>query len=441
MPTALLLSDLAPDVIFVILGCCDIFSVVSIGQTCRYLHELALEKSVWLGLLEDLRRRSILDRTSDLQELSTDEMIRIVRRLITGPQTWSPEALDCDSVAEVSREITLHPVKAGDPPSEYGYKARLLPSGRYVLFTDWIWRHKSAIHSERTEVVEFAAEEIGIESATIMICVRTYPHPRNYVEMVSVNLRTGVHVCLLAARAPDTDFDVPFSDPVICGELAAVQLSDMDMEHDTYMVVNWRAQSYFILRDPDLQIALIPRYMILNASHHYGQQQIHLIANGTLDTYWAPIIGTDDIAEFSPIGAADIPKLSTLNHTDSRYFSRMYVHGNPIQDRDYRVWMCGTRYLRGSLSCYQLTIPITEHAEWRPQIRSALVTMGHPVCYSGHTPDYSLTCGWTVVSPCSSPGLVRLNWQFPEEKHIDITPYSGALTYVTRTTIVIQYYK
>ncbi|KAJ7259989.1 hypothetical protein B0H12DRAFT_1231925 [Mycena haematopus] len=111
MSMALLLSDLAPDVVFSIFACSDISSVVSAGQTCRYLHNLAFDKSVWLGLFDRLRRRFLVDRncTPDLESLSTDEIIEVVRRLITGPQTWSPRELDCDPIAEVSTQITLHP--------------------------------------------------------------------------------------------------------------------------------------------------------------------------------------------------------------------------------------------------------------------------------------------------------------------------------------------
>ncbi|KAF8203415.1 hypothetical protein K438DRAFT_1820137, partial [Mycena galopus ATCC 62051] len=102
--SALLLSDLPPDIIFAVFACCDISSVVSTGQTCQYLCHLAFDRSVWLNLLDNLRprRRSILDRTSaNLENLSVEEMIGVVRRLVTGPETWNPR--------EVSREITLQP--------------------------------------------------------------------------------------------------------------------------------------------------------------------------------------------------------------------------------------------------------------------------------------------------------------------------------------------
>ncbi|KAJ6472435.1 hypothetical protein C8R45DRAFT_411401 [Mycena sanguinolenta] len=262
---ALLLQNLAPDVIFSIFARCDIYSVVSASQTCRYLHDLAFDKSVWLTLLDNLRRRSILDRTSNLETLSVAEMIGIVRRLITGPQTWSPGELDHHPVAEVSKTITLH------PEIHPGYTdVRLLPSGCYVLFENqgtlgcWsvvhdrlVWRHTSRL--EHGTIARFAVEETDPDSAIVMICFcADQPNDRRgiiFIEIVNVDFMTGTHNCLLAAPAPRSRF---IDSPVICGPLAAVRL-DWD-----YMVINWRAKSYFIIRgDTRITFALIPRHIVV----------------------------------------------------------------------------------------------------------------------------------------------------------------------------------
>ncbi|KAJ6465020.1 hypothetical protein C8R45DRAFT_1174387 [Mycena sanguinolenta] len=440
--TALLLSDLAPDVIFSIFACCDISSVVSISQTCRYLHDLAFDKSVWLGLLDNLRRKSILDRCCSLETLSTDEMIGLVRHIITGPQTWSP--LDPEGVAEVSREITLHPT-----PSEDEYVAELLPSGRYVLFTDWtalgcwsvaddelVWRHTPAIDSEHFGIEAFAAEEME-GSAVIMVCVRTHPpngDPINYVEMIDVDFRTGAHSRLLAARAPGPAFGIRFARPVLRGELAAVELGQ-----DTFMVVNWRTQSYFILQHQNLPIALLPHHiMLMTDSNSLARQQIHLIANETLHVYWAPTIrvGLEGPAEFCPVSAEDIPKLAIFEHADEQSGDEMYVYENPIQDGDYRVWIRGASDA-ANLSCYSLSIPTNGQPGWRLKNRSTVLSaMRLPVPYSGHSPDYRHTWKWAVIPPrSSSENLARLNWQFSRAKIIDVASYSGALVYSTSSII------
>ncbi|KAJ6449186.1 hypothetical protein C8R45DRAFT_1084299 [Mycena sanguinolenta] len=245
MFAALVLSDLAPEVILAILARCDIASVVS---TCQYLRALALEKSVWKGLLDNLQRRAILDQncTPSLETLSTDEMIEVVRRLLTGPQTWSPQNVDSVSVPKVSKKITLHPFGTHPGVLQQGDSAKLLPSGRYILsncrrttlecwnVTDdkMAWRYTTAI--EHANIYEFAAEERESESTMmILICVRTHPHDDkqlNYVEIVSVDIQSGTQNCLLTVRAPDSirvhrsiGHDSPLSAPAMCGNLAVVK--------------------------------------------------------------------------------------------------------------------------------------------------------------------------------------------------------------------------
>ncbi|KAF7353471.1 hypothetical protein MSAN_01536500 [Mycena sanguinolenta] len=322
VPTmASLLSNMAPDVIFSIFAFCDISSVISASETCRYLHSLAFDKSVWLGLLDNLRRRSILDRTVDLGTLSVAEMIGIVQQLITGPKTWSPLNVWNPRV-EVSRKITLHPRSEPGLP-RLPYKAQLLPSGRYVLFAArsilecWnvaedrqVWKYTSVIDSEFVRATDFAAEETDTESVNIVVGVRTSPHQKTWVEIVNLNLRTGTHNVLLVARAPDFPFSVPFFQPAILGALAAVKVGV-----NTYMIINWAAHLYIILRTPSdntSQIALIPQHILLmTRSPSLTGQQIHLVANDALHARWAPTSSLDGPLEFSLISAEDIPKLTT----------------------------------------------------------------------------------------------------------------------------------
>ncbi|KAJ6472514.1 hypothetical protein C8R45DRAFT_412523 [Mycena sanguinolenta] len=189
MSTALLLPNLAPDVIFSIFAYCDIASVVSVSQTCRALHTPGFDKSVWMGLLDKLRRKSILDRTSNLETLSTDEMIRIVRRSVTGPHAWNAGNLDSDFVAHVFQKKTVHPeIRIGWQGVRFWEnQAKLLPSGLYVLFNRdtlecWnvandtrVWSYTTDI--EHARVLEFAADEPDIQSAIvrILLCLRTFP--------------------------------------------------------------------------------------------------------------------------------------------------------------------------------------------------------------------------------------------------------------------------
>ncbi|KAF7350297.1 hypothetical protein MVEN_01333700 [Mycena venus] len=474
MPAGLLLSDLAPDVIFSIFACCDISSVVSTAQTCRYLHRLAFDISVWLVLLDNLRRRSILDRTCtpDIKVLSTDEIIDIVKRLITGPKTWTTPLDAADPVAEVTREIEVHPkIRVGGGILHWENMAKLLPSGRYVLFNNWralecwnvaddrlVWKHASAI--EHASVLEFAADEVE-DSVVILICVRSYPRNyddrKNYLEVVDVDLQTGAHNSLLITRAPDSDYDNPFCWPVIRGALAAVGTNS---QSNTYMIVNWRTQSHLTLKcNP---------HIVLKTSLD-GEDQVHLISNDALLAYWAPTLSIDDPgpAEFAVILVEAIPKLGTFVDPDAdQSFSYMSVIESPIQHGSYRIWIHGTLHTTdadtdtdasntttGGLLCYQLSILIGGSGDVKPQWRKqrratgAGMSLYHTIPYSGHGLFYTNPAGYRMFSPTASESEYGSPQCQPRVEfrgsgdHVDVGLYSGTITYSTSNSIVIRYYR
>ncbi|KAJ6449215.1 hypothetical protein C8R45DRAFT_147236 [Mycena sanguinolenta] len=463
MSAALVLSDLAPDVIFSILACCDIASVVSVGQTCRCLHTLAFDKSVWLGLLHNLQRRAILDQncTPSLETFSKDEMIGVVRRLLTGPLTWSPQDLDSDSAPKVSKKITLHPFGTHPGALDRGNRAKLLPSGRYILFPNscttlecWnltdnkmAWRYTTAI--EHAEVYDFAAEERETGSTIMtLICIRTYPHDnkrQNYVEIVGMDIQRGTQNCLLTARAPDCGYDNPLHGPVIYGNLAAVNTGSQ------HMILNWATQSYLIVDgypgSHAARIALIPEHIILMNRSLDRKNKIHLIANDALTAYLVPIITPDDETEFSPILAEDIPKRGTFEDTHAeRAVNDMHVHESPLREGDWRIWICGTKHAAhtsGLFSC-MLSIPSNGEPRWcqRSQsVRSGMLPYT-PVSYSGQLLQRS-SSGEYIAFSAACPAAPKRAVVMPEfhGRYIGFAAYSGALTYCTRSSIVLQYYK
>ncbi|KAJ7259991.1 hypothetical protein B0H12DRAFT_1231927 [Mycena haematopus] len=445
----LLLSDLVPDVIFSIFAYCDISSVVSTSQTCRYLHNLAFNRSVWLGLLINLRRRSILDQTytPNLQTLSTDEMIGSVRWLLTGPQTWSLQNLDSGSAAEISREIALYP-DAVKGSNTWEYVVKLLPSGRYVLFHDWddlecwsvadkrlIWTYVSAM--ERSQVLDFAMDETDSESLIIMVCGRSSlltGGSINFVEIVSLNVHTGTHDSLLVTDLPGSAPGDVYYRPIVNGPIAAADNGDSSL-----MIIDWRARSYFVVQcddDEEMGLALIPQHIILLVSSS-GKDKIHLISTDALHPYWAPIIDIGVPAEFSPISVEDIPKLSTIENNDTEQsFVNMYVHESPVRDGEYRVWIhcINSEAHSAGLLSYRLSIPNNRDPQW--YLRSWSGESGYSsgfalfVSYSGHAYADS-----GILSATSLLETVPVGEDFVID--LDITAYSGAVTYFTEEALVI----
>ncbi|KAJ6461726.1 hypothetical protein C8R45DRAFT_1178903, partial [Mycena sanguinolenta] len=380
------------------------------------------DKSVWLDLLDNLRRRSILDRTFNLEALSVAEMIGIVRRLVIGPQTWSPGELDCDPVAKISKTIMLHPQIAADV-----FLVKLLPSGFYVLFQNqyalecWhvahdrrVWRHTPAV--EHTWLMDFGAEEKDTDLTIIMICTCSdLPYSAMYfLEVVNVDLRTELILASWTLVPPTTFID---------------RLS---------------VEYLLLCHDSHSQLALIPRDLIVLTHSVNGESLIHLISNDAIGASFLPIVPLDDRVGFSSVLVEEIPKLSTFHAINTvQPFQDMRIHASPIRDADFPVWISGRNYAANmnSVLPYQLSIPISGEPQWRLR-REAMVSESQLVSYSGHVLCYKVSRGrWTIFSPGSSAENLRLQL-FRDPEFGELATYSGVIICPTvEKTIVIQYYR
>ncbi|KAJ7762440.1 hypothetical protein B0H14DRAFT_2633935 [Mycena olivaceomarginata] len=240
-------------------------------------------------------------------------MIAVVRRLLIGPQTWSPSNLGVDVVPEVSRKITVHRTIAADFNS---WSIKLLPSGRYFLWHNsnglecWsvtanrlIWTDASA----NDWLEEYAADDTDANSLIVMICSLRRDANLLICEIVSVDVQTGTHNCVF--KFVFVSRSGHFSHTVIRGPIAAVCV-----QHSRFMIIDWRAQSYVVLECQNL-----------------------------------------------PLFCWRILRHSTLEDTDvGLRVSDVNVHESPVQEGEYRVWIYGT----GALVSYRLSIPTNGEPRW-----------------------------------------------------------------------------
>ncbi|KAJ6580734.1 hypothetical protein B0H19DRAFT_1112229 [Mycena capillaripes] len=357
--------DHPPDVILTIFTWCDVSSVVSTAQTCRHLHSLGFEKSVWLALLVDLKRRSFLDEgsTPKLHELSTEELINLVKRILTGPDTWWPSQTEGSFIPNVAKQIVLHPtVTHGEGILTYENEQKLVRGGRHVLFNNnhtlecWsvaednlVWTHESG------SVLEFAAEVADDgDSLVIMICLER--NDENFVDIIYLDCRTGAHTILVQCPIlwEYIDNEVEFSSPVICGILCAVAF---DPDQDRYQVIDWRSQLSLILRQGEpglLLLELIPNHIILTLTGT-GDDEIRVISADALRAHLAPVSPTS----LSDVSCIEIPSLFVHTLASSAFspplasvdslgvlFHRMVVHESPVAAGTYRLWLYASRSRR-----------------------------------------------------------------------------------------------
>ncbi|KAJ7095560.1 hypothetical protein C8R44DRAFT_889982 [Mycena epipterygia] len=228
--------DLPEDVINYALCLCDIYSVVCISQTNKYLHDLAFTPSIWMTLVEDLRNRGFVDRLSaaDIRSLSTQSLVALVRRLVLGPEAWSPPSRIQSRPKSFSRILyklsNLRGRRAADPPpvqacahivlhpsihpTEPFHRStfKVLKGGEYVLFCDrdahgvpvlgcWRVADDSLLGTYRSRlschnIHCFEAELLpGGNRANIVLCILTATGPPpipDFVEIVDWDFATGV---------------------------------------------------------------------------------------------------------------------------------------------------------------------------------------------------------------------------------------------------------
>ncbi|KAJ7246788.1 hypothetical protein B0H12DRAFT_1125821 [Mycena haematopus] len=308
-----------------------------------------------------------------------------------------------------------------------------------------LWEYVAAM--EQTQVLGFnVGETDGGKTLIIMVCGRSSQPTGvliDFLEMVRLNVQTGTHESLLVAHlgksdAPGGLFAYPIN-PIVNGPIAVAEA-----ENDSIIIVDWRARSYCILQchdDERMKFALIPQHIILMVRlSESGKDKIHLISTDTLGLYWIPIIGTSPVTvECSSVLVDDIPKLSTIQNTNAEQsFSKILAHESPIRDGDYRIWiLCSNKGLRS----YRLSIPNNGgDPQWFE--RSWSVDKDYVakfVSYSGHLyyVQSKILSASPLLETVRDPG-VEVD-AFGE--WVEVSAYSGAMTYFNKTALVIQYFK
>ncbi|KAJ7088259.1 hypothetical protein C8R44DRAFT_892798 [Mycena epipterygia] len=203
--------DLPEDVVCYALCVFDIFSVIYVSQTNKHLHLLAFTPNVWMSLVEDLQSRGFIDwlSTADIRKISTQSLVAVVKRLVLGPEAWSPPKTQSPQPRSVSRilhklaryrrrpipdppraqphaHIALHPSMppAMSVPDPSFPKLEVLLGGKYALFThdnneqilgccrvaddSFLGTCHSVLPQASTHILDFAADVLhGGEQANI----------------------------------------------------------------------------------------------------------------------------------------------------------------------------------------------------------------------------------------------------------------------------------
>ncbi|KAJ7732929.1 hypothetical protein DFH07DRAFT_846120 [Mycena maculata] len=477
-------QGLPPDVIFSIFAFCDICAVISTAQTCKHLHTLAFHRTVWFAFLDDLNRRHFLN-DPNLRDLSTDELLTMLKRLINGPDTWALTQNE-DFAPRIAQKIILHPSITTGPGRDSENEAKLLPGGCHVLLGNWnslecwsvaedrlVWSRSPAVRT--TSLLGFAAEVLDAadNSIVVVLCGRIPVGVQNYLEIFRVNLLAGISEVLFAVSTLDTEIYNFCGDPIVCGDLVAIPTRP---QKDMYLIINWKTCSALILacdtphstlrRRPgwSSQIVILPNHLLLKTIADTGMDEIYVLALADFAPHWTrlsgPIVDLSTAVFLTPVPVTRLPKLVTQrmdlsgfgsNHTRVFYppRSRVSVREDPLRPDVYRVWVYVARedrpyqLLRATLHGYRLSCAPNGEVAWREYASAPTPDeMYHrAITYSGHTLVTSDEVGHEIVAPTRTQARRTVELVGDPWGHVDVAAYSGAITYPTFNSIVILYFE
>ncbi|KAJ7107374.1 hypothetical protein C8R44DRAFT_885390 [Mycena epipterygia] len=458
-------------------------------HTNRYLRRIALDRIVWVALVEDLWLRGFVDRLSaaDIRASSAERLIGLVKKMLTGPESWPTDKRRSTSrpwakfttrllrrmmswipgssrqpgppvktTLQVAERVSIHPQFPNHLSPLYrlwNHPTVLLPGAKYFLFcgtnqvhywavdTDvWLWSHETSapaatVHTFNAEVVNDG------KNATVVVCFKTH-FLENVVNVVDLDLETGISQTLLTVHIDEARF---YLIPSICGNIIALSIGS------EYFLINWRTHSYCKLSSrlgSGLSLSLIPGYMVLltfiTSACEEPTAGIRICAVAMLSLHWRR---TEDSDAIQPTSVDTLPVLLLRPFPlppDSKYSPTMTLHESPLQPDLYRLWVYSrwseessdavrrSYHLvldRTGIALHQRTEEAAElrwHSEWW-------------VWYSGHRLLTYLR-GGNRISP---PGLEPKRSVALSATHrylLDMSPYGGALMYASNSTLVIDYY-
>ncbi|KAF7316076.1 hypothetical protein MIND_00125600 [Mycena indigotica] len=478
-------THLPVDIFYDILGHCDLASVLALSSTCRRLYEVAQHTTVWRAIVRRLQEQWILESDiPNLSELSSVELISIVKRAVIGPETWTR------STPEVRAAITIPAtIRQGPGVLHWDDDTRLVPNGRYVLFLNeghlqcfsiaekrHIWTYVSEIPTtDHCSVQDFdvcAHPDKAGEWMVLMIGERTFPlhgmfpGRRNFITVIEFEPTTGYG---------------PFNAFSLQGHVGTAEINS----DRANFLLDWKRKQFVCVSGMGMfsRIGLITDHVVLKTARK-GAEMLYLIPSADIfENYGTRVTTFDRLV--SSVCMVDVLVLSaTVEHTIVRSHitgdSDLVIHKSPLRDNTWRVWVyCAIPQSYGFperriLRCYQITIH-----EGRPLLsqRSSLVPnlLRGPrgLSYSGHASVYYSPSRELIVPPPKPPSdqgahaltstIVTRAWRALKKPgyrsdsrlldaavvtldgcdadHVHISAYAGALCYPTTTDIRILYYR
>ncbi|KAF7353402.1 hypothetical protein MSAN_01529200 [Mycena sanguinolenta] len=293
-------AALEEDVLLRILFFCDISTVLAISSINKALRRIALFRQLWLSLVLDTRFRDALDLPPPSREklecLSTEELIAVVKNVVTGP------CLIGDSEHDESSSVTLTSVQIPLDDIEYrpNYKSRLLPGARYLLLHSTsttqcmsylydVWSARRVwcrlVRSDKMCAVDLVP---GGAVARVFFA-QWVVHPNTYMLHVEeVDLTTGASHQLFTIRLASTFLRV--RPCAIMGDFLLATVHYSCFNSAVLVLINWRASTFVSLGcNGCYHEQLISGYIVSSYRHSVYACTLTVTALEADSDHWQPL--------------------------------------------------------------------------------------------------------------------------------------------------------
>jgi hypothetical protein len=267
----------------------------------------------------------------------------------------------------------------------------------------------------------------------------------SFVEITTLNLKTGISELELVSRLPECRDD--FVDCVVCGDAVAVYFRLKNQ----VVLINWRTSSRVVvamLSADECRIALVPGHLLaITRIGTRGENRVALSPFASFEC-WEP---NDSVEQPSTpvVPVADLPFLPhTLSLTcepPRTYWLRsIWVYESPFERGRFTVWLHSLVNGEPALLSFEF-VKHDSGVSWRFLSSTVMPTEIYPTTMSLSGHSLGSCRGYFndgIFAPFSvSKGSARRQIvDFGGSPFVHLSSFSGALTYSTMTEIVVLYY-
>ncbi|KAF8145968.1 hypothetical protein K438DRAFT_1870786 [Mycena galopus ATCC 62051] len=299
-------AGLEEDILVNILVLCDIYRVLTVSAINKPLRRLTQVKQLWLSLIQDSAFRQVLElhpaNLAELESSSTEELVNLVRRAVTGPSLWWPVS----PTPSLSRKITF------DTHVQTHQDAHLLPGARYMLLGSEIladmyiyevWSGRRVGKYAAKSLTHWAIDLVpGGDIARLLLAQPAeYVGGGCYVHVEEIDLVTG-----LSREVFNLSFTTRLKSlSGIVGDFFLYRLPWAYSTEVKMVLVNWRASTYVVLNygtERNSDVILVRGYIIATHLESTPPHQ-QLLTVTSLDAFsplWKPLSGISLSEQLSP---------------------------------------------------------------------------------------------------------------------------------------------